>query len=84
LCGNDANGGRANDESEGARLKRLSEEKSLLAAKYTAYIEEHFPTPLAVQRAALVPTDAAWPQLAQQDQVLDRQSESKTPLLLFM
>ncbi len=97
LRGNDANGGRANDESEAARLKRLSveatrssllraleEEKSLLAAKYTAYIEEHIPTPLALQRAALVPSDAAWPQLAQQDQVLDRQIENKTRLLLFM
>lgn len=85
------------EESQSARLDRLSleatreellraleEEKSLLAAKFQAYLDEHFPSPDAMQRAAFVPVDEAWGTLIHQDQSLDRQIESKTRLLLFM
>jgi len=65
-------------------LRALQEEKSVLAAKYETYLEEHIPSPVALQRAALVPAEGAWRALISQDQALDRQIESKTRLLLFM
>jgi len=72
-------------ESTRAELVRaIEEEKMLLASKYQAYIDEHIPSPDALQRAALVPADDAWRSLIQQDQALDRQIENKTRLLLFM
>lgn len=65
-------------------LRTLEEEKSLLAAKYHDFLEEHIPTPAALERAALVPEDDLWRSLIFQEQALDRQIESKTRLLLFM
>jgi hypothetical protein len=65
-------------------LRALQEEKSILAAKYVTYLDEHIPSPMAVERAALVPAEDAWRALIHQDQALDRQIESKTRLLLFM
>ncbi len=65
-------------------LGALEEEKSLLAARYQSYIEEHILTPAALERAALVPEDDLWRCLIFQEQALDRQIESKTRLLLFM
>jgi hypothetical protein len=65
-------------------LRAIQEEKSLLAAKYQSYLDEHIPSPAALERAALVPSEDAWYPLLRQDQALDRQIESKTRLLLFM
>lgn len=65
-------------------LQALQEEKSVLAAQYGTYLDEHVPSPEALQRAALVPADDAWRALIHQDQALDRQIESKTRLLMFM
>jgi hypothetical protein len=65
-------------------LGALEEEKSLLAARYQSYLEEHILTPAALERAALVPEDDLWHSLIFQEQALDRQIESKTRLLLFM
>lgn len=65
-------------------LRALAEEKSLLAAKYQSYLDEHVPAMVALQRAALVPSEDAWRPLIQQDQALDWQIERKTRLLLFM
>lgn len=67
-----------------ALLRALEEEKSILGAKYVAFLAEHVPPTEVLKRAALVPADEAWPSLLQQDQALDRQIEGKTRLLLFM
>jgi hypothetical protein len=70
--------------TQGELVRAISEEQSLLAAKHRAYIEEHIPSTLALRRAALIPEGEGWHPLLQQDQVLDRQIERKTRLLLFM
>lgn len=78
---------RHGSDLEGVRealLRALQEEKSLLAAKYVAFLDEHIPSPETLERAAFVPADEAWRTLIHQDQSLDRQIERKTRLLLFM
>lgn len=78
---------RERDSLESTRaelVREIDEEKTLLASRYQAYVDEHIPSPDAMHRAALVPADDAWRALLQQDQVLDRQIENKTRLLLFM
>ncbi|MGA2630833.1 MAG: hypothetical protein ABSG54_11540 [Terriglobia bacterium] len=76
---------RASLEASRAQLLRaIDEEKSLLTAKFEAYLEEYIPSPEDLERAALIPTDQVWRVLSQQDQALDRQIENKTRLLLFV
>jgi hypothetical protein len=76
---------RASLEASRAQLLRaIDEEKSLLTAKFEAYLEEYIPSPEDLERAALIPTEQVWRVLSQQDQALDRQIENKTRLLLFM